>query len=1021
MRKTILKIAILMLSLLAVSATAFAQGIEIRGKVSDENGEPVAGVSIYVPVAKGTPTKATMSDGTGYYSIKLTADEKELSFECLGFASQTITVGRQRVINVVMKEERSQLDAVVVTGIFTRKAESFTGAVQTMSSSELAKVSNQNAFQALKNLDPSLVVLENLEAGSNPNAQTSLQLRGASSFNTGETGNLKSNFVDDPNMPLFILDGFETTAEKIMDMDMNRIESMTILKDASAKAIYGSKAGNGVIVIETKQLKTNETLVSYSGNVSLEMPDLTSYNLCNAIEKLEIERREGYYESISITSSDLIKNLELYNSRLKRALEGESTYWLSKPVRMSVSNQHSLTVEMGTQALKATAAFAYNDSQGVMKGSKRSTISGDVNISYRHKKWQFRNIMSVTSMNGSDSPYGTFDAYAKLNPYDNPYTDDGQLKRYLSVINNEYVGNPMYDATLNVIDTEKYLDFTDNFYAEFQMFDFLKLVARVGISTKYTSMDEFYPADHSKYLLITTAGTDDLKLQAGSYDATNGRSSTFSGDFSAQMSKNFNDAHDVFATFQYSISQNQYEEVTHYATGFPNSRMTDITFARQYAMDATPTGSSSINRNIGVLGTVGYTYKDRYMADATIRTNASSAFGTNNKWATFWSFGAGWNIHKEQWMNVSWLEQFKIRGSLGSSGNQNYASNNSIAVYKYFDNNFFNGFTGVQLANMGNKNLGWEQKMDYNVGIDLRTKHLSITADAYISDTENLVFNRSILPSTGFSSFSDNLGKVRNKGIELSVSYRVFSNSNGFLNLNAKIARNDNRILEISDALRNYNEEQQELAEEAGRTTPVIQYYDGCPVNAIWAVESLGIDPASGKEIFLDRNGNMTNTWSATDLKYCGSSDPLYNGNFGFNAELYNVGLNAVCTFYGGGYMYNTTLVDKVENVYVGYNVDKRIYSDRWYYDGQVAQYRNGYTSPTKATTRFVQKNNVLSISSISLYYNFPYKLVQKIRMERLKLALYLNDLYTFSSIQIERGTSYPYARTISLSLLATF
>lgn len=999
------------------------KSLTVKGVVTDPAGEPLVGVTVTPSngAKEAVALAGTATNRKGEYSIVVPRTTKSLVFEFIGLESQTIAIGNRTVLNVTMKESAVAVDAVVVTGIFTRKAESFTGAVQTISAKTLEQVSNQNAFQALKNLDPSLVVLDNLEQGSNPNAVSSMQLRGASSFSTGDSS-LKSNFVDDPNMPLFVLDGFETTAEKVMDMDMNRIESITILKDASAKAIYGSKAGNGVIVIETKSLRSDQTLVGYNGNLTIEIPDLSSYNLCNALEKLEIERREGYYETLGTFSPDIIESLKLYQTRLKRALEGESTYWLSKPVRLSIGNKHSLSVEIGNRDLKSITSFSYNDNQGVMKGSDRRTLSGSMNLSYRRNKWQFRNIMSVSSMNSNDSPYGSFEKYTELNPYESPYTDDGQLRRYLSAVNGVVVGNPLYDAQLNTILTDEYLDFTDNLYAEYNMFDFLKLVARIGVSTKRTSIEEFYPANHSKFYMTTASSSDEQKLQAGSYDATNGAQSILSGDFSAQLNKSFKGGHDLFATFQYSISQQEYSEVTHYTTGFPNSRMNDITYARQYALNATPTGRKGLNRNIGILGTAGYSYCDRYMVDATLRSNASSAFGTNNRWALFWSTGVAWNLHKEEFFKYSdWLEQLKLRASVGSSGNQNYSSTNSLAVYNYYNDSFYNGFTGVSLDNMENPYLGWEQKTDYNVGLDFRTKRSTIVIDAYISDTENLIFNRSLLPSVGFGSFSDNLGKVRNKGLEFSFSYRVFSGSNGFFNINTKIAYNDNRILEISDALRSYNKEQQTQATESNSTKPVIQYYDGCALNAVWAVRSLGIDPVSGKEIFLDLDGNMTNQWNASNLVYCGTSDPKFNGNFGFNTEFFNIGLNAICTFYGGGKKYNSTLVDKVENVYIGSNVDRRIYASRWYYAGQQAQYRDGYSSNTQATTRFVQDDNVLSVSSISLYYDVPRKSIERLGLERLKLSFYANDLFTFSSIEIERGTSYPYARSFSFSVSATF
>ena len=993
-----------------------AKASSIFGVVLDENDEPIVGAAVYdaAAIASGT---VTSDDGS--FRIIVSSSCKEITFECLGYKKAVVPIKETSVVRLV--PDAQSITETVVTGIYTRKAESFTGAVQTVTSEELKRVSNANVFESLKNIDPSLLVIDNISSGSDPNSIASMQLRGASSF-PSETTSLKSNFVNDPNMPLFILDGFETTAEKIQDLDMNRVESITILKDASAKAIYGSKAGNGVIVVETKQLRSNQTMVTYTGNLSLEMPDLTSYNLCNSLEKLEIERREGYYEKTSSSDSGaLIDALTLYNERLKKALEGKDTYWLSKPLRTGIGHKHSLDVELGVRDLKALASFSYKNDQGAMKGSYRETVSGDVNLSYRKKKWLFRNIMSIAYMNSEDSPYGTFDEYARMNPYFSPYDSEGNVVRKISYdigsVTNT-VTNPLYNATIGTRYSSNYLEFTDNLYIEYHLLESLKLVGRVGIDTKRTGSESFKPGDHTDFVLY-----EDNALK-GTFETSNGSSTTYSADVSAQLNHSFKGGHDVFATAQWNISQSNYSEVTHYAEGFPSSRMNDITYARQYATGMTPTGASGLNRNIGLLLTAGYSYNDRYMLDATAKGSASSVFGTNNKWGTFWSAGVAWNIHKEAFLkNAGQLKQLKLRFSAGSSGNQNYSTNVSLPVYKYYNDAFYNNFAGAVLSNMENPDLGWEQKMDYNLGLDLRVWNLSLVLDAYISDTENMVFSRSILPSTGFTSVSDNLGKVRNKGLEAGLSYRIFQKGPSWLSVFAKIAFNDNRILELSDVLRNYNKQQQENASSENSVSPVIQYYDGMPLHSIWVVPSLGIDPVTGKEIYLGRNGNMTDVWSASNLVNFGSSDPLYNGNFGLNGEFRGFGVSLVCTYYGGGYMYNSTLVSRVENTDYNspYNVDRRIYSGRWSEPGQNALYRNGGSSPTKATSRFVQRNNVLSISSATVYYEFPYRLIKKAKMSRLRLTMYMNDLAKFSSIDIERGTSYPYARTFSFSLNVTF
>lgn len=970
---------------------------------------------------------AATTDIDGKFILSGVPADAVLSVEIMSYKTQEIRVADiKKDLKIYLEPDSQVLEESVVTGIFTRKKDSFTGSVQSMTSEDIKRVSNSNVVESLKNLDPSLLVLDNLEAGSNPNAMASMQIRGASTL-AAETSNLKSNFLAKANQPLFILDGFETTLEKVTDMDMNRVQSITILKDASAKAIYGSKGANGVIVIETKALTNDKSRVTYNGSLSIEAPDLTSYNLCNSLEKLDVERREGYYQNGD--SFETVARQALYNERLKKALEGQDTYWLSKPLRLGIGQKHSVSIELGSKELRALATFSYNDTQGAMKGSFRDVISGNVNVAYRRGGWTFRNIMGISHMNSSESPWGNFNEYAVLNPYLTPYDDEGNLKKVLQMKDYTYNGvstffglvmNPMYNATIGTTDISQYLAISDNFYAEYQFLKFLRLVARFGIDSQKTRTDEFKPGQHTDFY-----DTNEI-LRRGSYEQSNGSYTTYSGDVSAQLNHNIAGKHDLFATLDWSISQTNYDEIVNYTEGFPNSNMKSITFARQYATDMVPTGSDGLNRNLGALATAGYSYDNRYMADATIKGSASSVFGTKNHWGLFWSAGLAWNIHNERWMKdiVSWITQLKLRASMGSSGNQNYTSNVALPVYTYYSSAYYSGFTGAALNNMANPELGWEEKMDYNVGIDFRTRSLNVVLDAYIADTRNLVFSRTILPSTGFLSTNDNLGKVRNKGLEASVSWTFYRRGASYISLFSKTAINDNRVLEISDVLKSYNEQQQARAKETGMVDPVIQYYDGMPLHSIWVVRSLGINSADGNEIFLDRNGNITTQWSPSNLYNCGSSDPLFNGNFGINGEVKGFGFSLTATFYGGGYLYNNTLLNKVENTTLENNVDRRVFSGRWAKAGDVAPFKaqSGIGSAvTKATSRFVQKNDVLNLSSATLYYEFPLRVISGLGLSRLRLSLYTNDIFTFSSIDIERGTSYPYARKFSFSVNASF
>ena len=391
-----------------------------------------------------------------------------------------------------------------------------------------------------------------------------------------------------------------------------------------------------------------------------------------------------------------------------------------------------------------------------------------------------------------------------------------------------------------------------------------------------------------------------------------------------------------------------------------------------------------------------------------------------------------WNLHNEPFLrDQDVLKQFKIRASAGLTGNQNYDTNEVLATYLYYTGATYHGQTGAYLSKMPNPALKWEQRMDYNVGADITIHRATIVFDYYNSVTENMLTDVAIPTSTGFDTVKDNLGKVRNRGIEAKLSYTLWQGKQGFFNLFGSIAYNKNIIINLSESLKAYNDKMMAQAQDKSNSTPVLIYQDGMPMNAIWAVPSLGIDPTTGQEIYVRKDGTLTYEYDAQDQVVAGISDPKYRGNFGFAAEYKGFGLSATCTFLGGGQRYNTTLVNKVENVDIHYNVDRRVLYGRWQTPGQNAMFKklgsytdeNGkqHDEKTRATTRFVQDNNELTFSSLSLYYEFNPRLISKIRLKRLKLAFYMNNIATLSSIRIERGTTYPFARSMSFQLTGTF
>ncbi len=980
----------------------------VKGVVVDESSELLIGATIHV---EGSNI-GTVTDDNGAFTVLTNDIGAQLIVSYMGYKPKIVKIRDAGLIR--LEPNTLELKDMVVTGMFERTAESFTGSVTTLSNKDLARVGNQNVLQSLKLLDPSVHIPDNLTMGSDPNSMPTISMRGTSSLPLTETNSFRSKYQNQPNQPLFILDGFETSVENIVDLDMNRVESMTILRDASAKAMYGSKAANGVIVIETKRVEGNQQLVTYNGSISLEVPDLNSYNLTNSLEKLDVELAEGLYTSSDDATQAQLT--QLYNSRKKLAMEGFDTYWLSKPLRTGVGQKHNISLELGdSRSLRAYLDMTYNQVDGVMKDSYRRNISGSANISYRKNSLLFRNIFTILSNKGQASPYGDFSAYTVLNPYWRATDENGQILRWASIDGQTKVANPLYDGTIGTSLVSTYLEFINNFETEWRVNPDLKATLRIGISNKRNDADSFYPALHSKFANYL----GDNLVRRGSYTMENGKNSSVSGDFALHFNKSF-DKHSVFAVGRAEIASRQYEGYEYSAEGFSNNQTADITFARQFALGTTPNGISGINREASFLISASYDYDTRYTTDVTVRQSASSLYGADKRWANSWSFGLGWNLHNEGFFKgVDPVKFMKLRGSVGTTGNQKFNTNESIATYKYNTNVVYGGITGSYLSNMANPYLQWEQKKDYDMGLDLKIYGLNLTFDYYVGDTKNLLTDVTTPTSTGFSTVKGNLGAVRNTGIEAKVNYTVWQNNKGFLNIYGTLSHNKNKVVNLSESLKDYNTT---VKEQTKTSRPLTLYEDGYSMNTLWVVPSAGIDPATGREIFIKKDGTYTYTHSNDDLVAIGDQDPKFRGTLGFTAEYSGIGVNATLSYWTGGKMYNYTLVQRVDEADISYNVDQRVFLGRWQTPGQVTQFKKFQADQiTYPTSRFVQDRKELSISSLSVYYEVPSSFYEKLKMKRLRLTFYMNDVATFSSIKIERGLSYPFARNMSLQLTGTF
>lgn len=988
----------------------------IKGLVLNADDQPLSGVNVRV---KGFPAPTIQTDAKGVFSIMPPEEAKSLVFSYVGYKSREVKIGSSSDLYVTLEKEDKELESVVVTGVFTRKAESFTGSASTFTQEQLRTVGNQNIIQSLKMLDPSFIQVENLQMGSNPNALPDLQIRGANSL-----PDVRGEYSGSPNMPLFILDGFESSLQKIYDLDMNRVASVTILKDAAAKAIYGSRAANGVVVVETKRPEMGKLRLSYTGDFNFTTPDLSSYSLTNASEKLEVELDAGRYNSFYQNNDQLLK--EQYNNTNAEVVRGVNTYWLSQPVRNAAGQKHTLSLEGGDQFLRYGADFTYNDIAGVMKESGRRTISGNLFLSYRLSNFLFRNNLMVTGNNGYDSPYGSFSAYSRLNSYWTPYEENGTLKKVLgqfSPIGAATINyfNPLYDASLGTKNFSKYTDITNNFQTEWSLNSALKIVGRLGYTQKLDTREDFYPANHTRF---ANYSEEDF-FRRGQYSITDGRDGSIKTDLTLNYSKTLG-KHLFFLNAGWNLYETKRETHGVTAEGFLNDRVDNINFARQYLQDGKPSGTDALTRETGLLAALNYSYDERYLADLNFRRQGSSVFGANNRWGNFWSVGIGWNIHREAFMaDKEWLGQLKFRASTGYTGSQNFNPYQAMATYNYFTDVYYDNVVAAKLMGLANDELKWQQTQDYNFGVDAQLwGRINLRLDYYISNTNNLLTDLSLPGSVGFSTIKENLGQVRNNGIDAVMSVRAFNDqsTNSFLNIFLNVGMNKNKLVKISSSLNNLNNEL-----EAGRgtsTKPFTRFQEGKSTTALWAVPSMGIDPVTGTEIFRKLNGELTYKWDPNDQVVFGDTNPKLRGSFGFNAQYKGWGLNCGFTYRLGGQYYNQTLVDRVENVDIQYNVDRRVFTGTWKNPGDEVFFKKITDKPiqTNPSSRFVQDFSELQLGSLNASYDFRNSaLLKQVGMQRLRVTFFTNEIARISSVKAERGLDFPFARTYSCSLQATF
>ncbi len=974
------------------------------GTVYDENGDPMPLVTVQILGQTG----GFITDSKGHFEFKTKNATERVRVTFMGYKAKAVTLRGGTPLRIDLEPDNQTIESVVVTGFTKKDKKSYTGAQTTIKSEQLLSVGTKNLLQGLEAFVPGLQVVQQNNLGSDPNARPDLNLRGRATFSGAA------------NLPLFVVDGAIVDVEYIYDMDMNTIESVTVLKDASASALYGAKAAAGVIVITTKPISEGAIRVNYSGTLRLSMPDLSDYHLLTPQQKLQYEDLAGLYKAggaAMATSFDNQNSLDLIRDRVVRMIQsGTNTDWLAKPLRTGVSHSHTVSADGGDKYVRYGLSLRYGNETGVMMQSARERLSGTFKLSYnRQGKFFASNTLTVNRSTSQDPSYGSFSNFSKQNPYQSPYDANGELLAKLE----HNLDNPLYEASLGSFNRAGSMDFLNTTTAQYWIDRNLRIDGDFSFTTRNN-----YSRSFKSPLSYAFRNESDL-TKKGSMTENLGRGLSFLGKLMVSYNRTFFEKLYVTSMAGSSLESTTADNSSYTSLGFYSDVLGHPNFALGYGGSARPSGSESLATAAGFFFNGNAIYDNRYSVDVVYRYEGSSKFGKNQRFAPFWSLGTAWNIHNEKFFEGNKnIQLLKLRGSIGYLGNISFDPYQALTTYTYNNRiNYIVGAGSVPLA-IGNPELKWERTLSKNVGLDLTLfkNRWDLTLDAYQKTTDNLLLDVSLAPSIGAVTARQNVGEVENNGIEFQTRVVPIQTKDLQWSLSLNYSYNRNKVKKVSDALKALNQKNLGVDSLNRGTTPLPLYEEGESLTALKVVPSAGIDPATGKEIFIKRDGTYTFTYDPNDRRVFGDTSPWAYGSLTSYLMYKGFSLNANFGYSLGATVYNATLASRVEGTKKEQNADRRVLESRWKQAGDVTRYRDiASTESPYQTSRFIQKEYYFTLRSLSLAYETEATWVKKLHMRRARVELLANDLFYLSTVKRERGLDYPFARSVEMSLRLSF
>lgn len=965
------KFLMVMLGIFVLSTQMFAQSRIITGTITDEQGNPLPGAT----VAAVGGVSSTTTNSEGKYSINLPKGVKQIEITYVGYATQRLSVGNNDNYSMVLKPSNSTLESVVITGYQTIKKSESTGATSNVAGGEIAQKPIASFLQQLQGKATGVQITG---TSGRPGANAVIRIRGQGSINASSE-------------PLIILDGGPISAAAFNAISSNDIENVTVLKDASASAIYGSRAGNGVLVITTKRGSVGKPELRYSYQYGQsEAQELQNVRLMTPQEKLQHEyelnytnnildtmiRNRGYIIPAGVSPVKVLTDAQrqdLWNLLISRSVMD----WRPLFIPKGIQKTHEIALSGADEKFRYYFSLNKSDREGNEYRSFFNRKSGRLNIEYKAKEW-FRTGVNIGVSHSRESIvrelFNSQNSYAGLyliNSYEPLYLADG------ITYNPTFQGlNPLAQQDGQQRDVQRIATF-GTLFGEISAFKHFTFKSK--LASNYNTLND------QTYILPQSALGIILGLATGQKTDQGNQDFIYSFVNTENWVQSFNEKHNLNVLVGQEFTKNKFYSYLLTGRVFPTASVSTLDNS------GTPITTTSFRTDyslISYFSNLSYDFNRKYFLNLSGRSDGSSRFGKNNRNANFWSVGAAWDIVKESFFKVNAINNLKIKGSVGTAGNFNIGNYTSLGTYRLTDK--YNDLPVAVPNQLPNPDLTWETNRNYDLGLDfgLFNNRITGTFDYYKRKTDKLLFAVNVSGTTGFSSYQGNVGTVQNKGFEILLAGDVIRKKDFVWNVSVNYTNNDNKVLSL------YKDDQ-----PAANTSGLAYLKAGEPIFAYKIVKWGGVDPATGKQLFIKLDGTTSTTYSGSDIQYLDGKSPNVKYYGSINSAVSFKGFDAAIQFYysGGNYIFNLQWQQAANDGFKKQYPQYTEASNYWKKPGDNVIYPNPLDASQnilQTTDKYLQKGDYISLRDLTIGYNLKPKIASSIYLKGLRFYVQGTNLW---------------------------